>query len=116
MGSGGLWKGQHTWNISVTKEARADPKVVLESSTECPSRGIFFSSIEKNHNGLADGFLDEFLHGLFLKGKQYKQIMDARHCVLRFDWYDVADDLDDEQSEILYSVLPMLCGLPKNFL
>ena len=27
-----LPKGQHSWNISVTKEARVDPKVVLESS------------------------------------------------------------------------------------
>ena len=42
MGSGVLPKGQHSWNISVTKEARVDPKVVLESSMECPSRGIFF--------------------------------------------------------------------------
>ena len=31
-GSGVLPKGQHSWNISVTKEARVDPKVVLESS------------------------------------------------------------------------------------
>ena len=37
-----LPKGQHSWNISVTKEAKVDPKVVLESSMECPSRGIFF--------------------------------------------------------------------------
>ena len=29
-GSGVLQKGQHSWNISVTKEARVDPKVVLE--------------------------------------------------------------------------------------
>ena len=29
-GSGVLRKGQHSWNISVTKEARVDPKVVLE--------------------------------------------------------------------------------------
>ena len=41
-GSGVLRKGQHSWNISVTKEARSDPKVVLESSMECPFRGIFF--------------------------------------------------------------------------
>ena len=47
-GSGVLRKGQHSWNISVTKEARVDPKVVLESSMECPSRGIFFS-VKKNH-------------------------------------------------------------------
>ena len=47
-GSGVLRKGQHSWNISVTKEARVDPKVVLESSTECPSRGIFFLSIKKS--------------------------------------------------------------------
>ena len=37
-----LRKGQHSWNISVRKEAMVDPKVVLESSMECPSRGIFF--------------------------------------------------------------------------
>ena len=36
-GSGVLPKGQHSWNISATKEARVDPKVVLESSMECPS-------------------------------------------------------------------------------
>ena len=41
-GSGVLRKGQRSWNIFLTKEARADPKVVLESSMECPSRGIFF--------------------------------------------------------------------------
>ena len=37
-------KGQHSWNISVTKEARVDPKVVLESLMECPyfARTIFF--------------------------------------------------------------------------
>ena len=35
-------KGQHSWNISVTKQARMDPKVVLELSMECPFRGIFF--------------------------------------------------------------------------
>ena len=29
-GSGVLRKGQHSQNISVTKEARVDPKVVLE--------------------------------------------------------------------------------------
>ena len=40
--SGVLRKGQHSWNISVTKEARVDPKVVLELLMECPSRGIFF--------------------------------------------------------------------------
>ena len=38
-GSGAFPKGQHSWNISVTKEARVDPKVVLESSVECSSRG-----------------------------------------------------------------------------
>ena len=37
-----LPKGQHSWNISVTKEARVDPKVVLESLMECPSEVIFF--------------------------------------------------------------------------
>ena len=36
-------KGQHSWNISVTKEARVDPKVVLESSMECPSRESIFA-------------------------------------------------------------------------
>ena len=36
-GSGVLPKGQNSWNISVTKEARMDPKVVLESVMECPS-------------------------------------------------------------------------------
>ena len=40
--SGVLWKGQHSWNISATKQARMDPKVVLESLMECPFRGIFF--------------------------------------------------------------------------
>ena len=43
-GSGVLPNGQHSWNISVTKEARVDPKVVLESLMKCPSRGIFFCS------------------------------------------------------------------------
>ena len=41
-GSGVLPKGQHSWNISVTKEARMDLKVVLELSMECLFRGIFF--------------------------------------------------------------------------
>ena len=47
-GSGVLRKGQHSWNISVTKEARVDPKVVLESSAECPFRGIFFFAPKKS--------------------------------------------------------------------
>ena len=38
-----LPKGQHSWNISVTKEGRVDPKVVLESSMEGPFLGIFFA-------------------------------------------------------------------------
>ena len=42
-GSGVLPKGQHSWNISVTKESRVDPKVDLESLMECPFRGIFFA-------------------------------------------------------------------------
>ena len=37
-GSGVLPKGQHSWNISVMKEARV---VVLEPPMECPSRRIF---------------------------------------------------------------------------
>ena len=41
-GSGVLPKGQHLWNITVTKEARMDPEVVLDSSAECHFRGIFF--------------------------------------------------------------------------
>ena len=41
-GSGVLPKGQHSWNISVTKEARMDPEVVLDSSAECLFWGIFF--------------------------------------------------------------------------
>ena len=41
--SGVLLKGQHSWNISVTKEARVDPRVVLESSMECPSRESIFA-------------------------------------------------------------------------
>ena len=41
-GSGVLPKGQHSWNISITKEARMDPEVVLDSSAECLFRGIFF--------------------------------------------------------------------------
>ena len=40
-GSGVLPKGQHSWNISVMKEARVDPKIVLELSMKCPSLGIF---------------------------------------------------------------------------
>ena len=46
-GSGVLPKGQHSWNISETKEARVDPKVVLESSAECPFRGIFICPPKK---------------------------------------------------------------------
>jgi len=42
-----LLKGQHSWNISVTKEARMDPKVVLESSMECHSQGILFFTVKK---------------------------------------------------------------------
>ena len=42
-GSGVLPKGQHSWNISVTKKARVDPKVVLESSMECPFWESFFA-------------------------------------------------------------------------
>ena len=38
-----MLKGQHSWNISVTKEARMDPKVVLESSIKCPYQEIFFA-------------------------------------------------------------------------
>ena len=41
-GSGVLPKRQQSWNISLTKEARIDPKVVLESSVECNFLGIFF--------------------------------------------------------------------------
>ena len=41
-GSGVLRKGQHSWNISVMKEARMVPKVVLESSMEFLFHGIFF--------------------------------------------------------------------------
>ena len=44
-GSGVLRKGQYSWNISVKKEARVDPKVVLELSAECPFGGIFFCPI-----------------------------------------------------------------------
>ena len=36
-----LRKEQHSWNISVTKEARMEPKVLLESSMECLFGGIF---------------------------------------------------------------------------
>ena len=36
-------KGQHSWNISLTKEARVDPKVVLELSMECLTLEIFFA-------------------------------------------------------------------------
>ena len=42
-GSGVLRKGQHSWNISVTKEARMDPEVVLDSSAECLFRESFFA-------------------------------------------------------------------------
>ena len=41
-GSGVLRKGQHSWNISVMKQARMDPKVVLELLMECPSWEISF--------------------------------------------------------------------------
>ena len=41
-GSGVLPKGQHSWNISVMKEAKMDPKVVFESSAKCSFRRIFF--------------------------------------------------------------------------
>lgn len=41
--SGVLPKGQHSWNISVMKEARLDQKVFLDSLMECPSWGIFFA-------------------------------------------------------------------------
>ena len=47
-GSGVLRKGQHSWNISVTKGARMDRKVVLESSTECPFQGIFLCPPKKS--------------------------------------------------------------------
>ena len=47
-GSGVLPKGQHLWNISVTKEARMDPKVVLDSSAECLFRGIIFCLQKKS--------------------------------------------------------------------
>ena len=43
-----MQKGQHSWKISVMKEARVDPKVVLESLMECPSRGIFFPPVKKS--------------------------------------------------------------------
>ena len=49
-GSGVLPKGQHSWNISVTKEARGDPKVVLELLMECPSWGFFVFFQKKNSN------------------------------------------------------------------
>ena len=41
-GNGEWTKGKHSWNISITKEARMDPEVVLDSSAECLFRGIFF--------------------------------------------------------------------------
>ena len=58
-GSGVLPKGQHSWNISVTKEARVDPKVVLESSMECPSRGNFLLPVKKMVWG-EDGLFPSF--------------------------------------------------------
>ena len=63
-----LWKGQHSWNISVMKEARADLKVVLESSTECPSRGIFFVH-KKNHQN-KQTYFKTILQALLLVTKQ----------------------------------------------
>ena len=42
-GNGEWTKGQHSWNISITKEARMDPEVVLDSAAECLFRGIFFA-------------------------------------------------------------------------
>ena len=41
-GSGVLRKGQHSWNISVTKESRINPNVVLELSMECLFGEILF--------------------------------------------------------------------------
>ena len=41
-GNGEWTKGLHSWNISITKEARMDPEVVLDFSAECLFWGIFF--------------------------------------------------------------------------
>ena len=49
-GNGVLPKGQNSWNISVSKEANVDLKVVLELMMECPSRIIFFSPVKKRLN------------------------------------------------------------------
>ena len=46
-GNGVLPKGQNSWNISVSKEANVDLKVVLESMMECPSGIIFFFTCKK---------------------------------------------------------------------
>ena len=32
----------------------------------------------------------------FLKGKPYKGLLDARECILRFDWFDLSADLNDD--------------------
>ena len=49
-GSGVLPKGQQSWNIFVTKEARVDPKAVLESSMECLLGFLFFCPKINNLN------------------------------------------------------------------
>ena len=50
-GSGVLPKGQHSWNISLTKEARVNPKVDLESSVEWPFLGkIIYHDKNRGNN------------------------------------------------------------------
>ena len=63
-----LPKGQHSWNISVMKEARVDPKVVLELSTECSSGESFF--VHKKNPQNKQTYFKTILQAFLLVTKQ----------------------------------------------
>ena len=77
-----LLKGQHPRNISVTKEDRMDPKVVLESSMECLFRGIFFS--RKKIVKIKGTYFKMILQALLLVTKQAEPIKGLLTAVIGF--------------------------------
>ena len=90
-----LRKGQHSWNISVTKEARVDPKVVLESLTECPSRRNFFVH-KKNHQT----YFNTILQALLLVTQQAEPIKGLSTAVHLFV----------QRCPFLHSPVPLIHG------
>ena len=73
-------KKKKSWFISVTKEARVDLKVVLESSMECPF-GLSFVAHKKNRQNKQTYFKMKF-QALLLVTKQAehtKRVLTAFH-------------------------------------